>query len=284
MTLRVNTNQATDPQAPLGPSPSIWCTCPVSELMVPTSNIGWFKREDWERKIQLATMVTTVNENGYYPFLDGGSTIIGNTATTISAATNGLRNYLAFTGDAGDNDQASLMYSGMTSTPTGIINIDTNFGKMWFECIVNPTVLTTAGLNMLVGLRDITATANNDMADDGADIADIDFVGFAYLHDNDANLDCIYQTTGSAFATVADGVGTLTAGLPTVAAAWCRLGLTYEANVVSYFINGVKVGSVDIRTAGFPNGQVLTPFWLLKNDGGVAYVLNVGWWQAAQLY
>jgi hypothetical protein len=284
MSLRVNPHQATDPQAPLGPSPAIWADCPVLDLMTPTQNMGWFIREGWERVQQRATMVTTQNSNGYYPFLDGGSTITGNTTTTISAATNGLRNYLSFTGDAGDDDQASLQYAGMTDTPTGIIDIDTGHGKMWFETIISTTLVTDGGFTMLAGLRDITATANTDMADSELDIADIDFVGFAVWHDDGNSLDAIYQTTGSAFGTVTANAGTLTAGAATVAGAWCRLGITFEDPMVHYWINGAKVGSVNIATAGFPNGEVLTPFWLVKNGDAVAYVLNTGWWQAAQLY
>ena len=278
MSLRANVHQATDPQAPLGPSPSVWADCPVLELMNPVANMGWFIRENWEHRIQLATMVTTVNENGYYPLLSAASTIVGNTTAVITPANNGVRNYLRFYGDNADNLAAGLQYAGMTSTPTGIINIDDVYGKMWFETIVRPATVVTGELNLLVGLRDITASTVADMADDATDIADITFVGFTVWQDDGDSLDAIYQTAGSAFGTVAANAGTLTL------ATWTRLGITYEHPTVSYFINGAKVGTVDIHTAGFPNGVVLTPEWFFKKGAAVVQTNDVGWWQAAQLY
>ena len=271
---------ATDPVAPLSPSPSIWGSCPVESLMLDPS-VGTYIFERWDRVQQRATMVTTQNSNGYYPLLDTGSTITGSTATTpTTKATWGVRDYMILSGDGTDNDQTSMMYSGMTDTPTGLAVLDTGYGKMWYETVVTVTsVVTNAYPNILVGLRDITATANEDMSDAGTDIADIDYVGYAVWQDDGDALDAIYQTTGSAFATVKATAGTL------VASTWVRLGITFDDPTVTYWVDGANVGTVDINTSGFPDGEALTPFWLAKvGTSGTATTMNVGWWRFAQLF
>jgi len=269
---------ASNPDAPLAPSPSIWGTCPVRELQEDPGR-GIFIHENWEQKIQRSSMVTTENANGYYPLLSASCTAVGNTTKTMTTAANkGLGNYMILTTDGSDNLAAGLQYAGMTDTPTGIAVMDKGYGKMWYECLVSVSNVTSGTINALIGLRDITACAVTDMANGGADIADIDFVGFALLHDDGNGPDCIYQTTGSAFATVKDAADTITAS------EWVRYGITYSDPYCTYYINGVPVARVDSNTTGFPNGQVLTPEWFVKDDTTTALVMNVGWWRFAQLY
>lgn len=261
-----------------GPTKGVWADAPVLAVIEDPS-LGLYIHEDWERKIQLATMVTTANENGYYPLLSAGCTAIGNTTTAMTTASaRGVRNYMILTTDGTNNLACGLQYAGMTSTPAGIAVMDTGYGRMWYESIVSVSNVTTANLNALIGLRDITASVVTDMANEGADIADIDFVGFAVLHDDGDGPDCIYQTTGSAFATVKSAAATL------ATSTWFKFGITFSDPYVTYFINGVNVGQVDINTAGFPDGEVLTPYWFIKDDDAVAMTMNVGWWRFLQLY
>jgi len=289
MTLRVNTSQATDPQCPLGPSPSIWCTCPVSELLVPTSNIGWFKREDWSNG-DFAAMTTVTPYKGYNCILDAGATIIPlQSAVRGTPATNGILAQLSMTLDATHDDTVGLQYWGPFVTSGSPLLVMKQHGTpMWFETIFRTETVVTGTNGLLIGLKDETVLAEGAIADGGAGIVSNDFVGFVVWADDGDSVDAIYQTAAGTPQTAKADCATITATTDATSLAlsgWHRYGITFDGiRTATYYVDGVVVATADILASGFPDGEEMSPVWVAKDNLGEAQVKAIGWWQAAQLY
>lgn len=195
---------------------------------------------------------------------------------TIATAMGGVAR-IAITGD--DNEQATFQFGDAASaalrfggtTPTG--------GRAWFEARVRSSSVTNNVLGMFLGVaEENSAGAADFIADDGADIADKDVIGYMVFNDDGDSVDFIYQTAGSAFGTHQAGITSLTADT------WIKLGFEFDGNDKIYpYIDGVKWDTpLDIDTTGVPDGEEMCPILSVKVSSDAALNVDIDWWAFAQ--
>jgi hypothetical protein len=266
------------PEAAMGPSPGVWANCPVLDIMADPA-IGMHIYEDWRKMSQVASLTNVTPAWGYYPYLEDGGTILITANTDLATVANrGIGHYVTITSDAGDNDQLGLQYFGGAGTGSPIAVMKAGGARMWFETAIRIDTITNGVANVFIGLSDETACANNMIADGGADISDIDVVGFAILHDDGDAFDAIYQTTGSAFVTAKDAAATI------ALSTWAKLGLESDGKNCIWYLNGSEVAKAALTATGFPDGEELLPLWTVKDDTTTAINMDIGWWRFAKLY
>jgi len=262
----------------LGPSPAIWATCPVDQLIV-DPGAGWYYMENWFDRTHSYSEGTAAN--GYLTYQDTGVTITGQVLTETqlnSSSYAGLIGYIQIAGADADNDEGSIQACNGTSN---LFCIDKGRGRAWFETIVRfPNI---DQVSFFIGLADQAAAAADFMTDDtGAIASDEDVIGFRTLVADADGLDAVYQTASGSEAVVKEAAATLEASTTT---GWYRLGITFDGDsTVYYWVNGDCVGSVDCETSGFPDGVAMAPFWALKASVASEKKLDIGWWRGAQMW
>lgn len=173
-----------------------------------------------------------------------------------------------------DNEQGLIGFGDATTAP---LVMSSSTGECMFEARVRSSSVTNDVLGMFVGLAEEGSCAADFIADDGADIADKDVVGFIVLNDDGDALDAIYQTSGSAFGTALASCGSLTA------ATWVKLGLYFDGDDTCYwYVNGTVVKSLSVSTTGFPDGEELNPILAVKVSSNAALNVDMDWWAFAQ--
>lgn len=177
-----------------------------------------------------------------------------------------------------DNEEASLQICGETSAPF-VIPADSATGKkLWFECEIKKSVITTTYGGFFVGLASEGAMVADFMADAGADFSDVDILGF-WNDETDATyagakVNVVTQKTGAAFDTIISAAEILAADTYT------RLGFIYDPKAnkkrrITFFVNGkglstyVGEDSGDATvylgdTTNFPGGEEMGPGVAIK--------------------
>ena len=269
---------ATPGGAPLAPSPSVWGDSPVAALLADPS-LGWYRMENWNDRTHSYSSATAAN--GYLTYQDTGVTIAGLVLTETqlnAAAYRGLIGALQIAGADADNDEGSIQACNGTSN---LFCIDKGRGRAWFETIVR--VQDVDQVSYFVGICDQAAAAADFMTDDtGAIASDEDLIGFRTLVATPTELDAICQTASATLVEPNDNCATLAASTTT---GWRRLGITFNGDkTVTYWVDGVNVGTADCEAAGFPDGVAMAPFWALKASVAEEKIMDVGWWRGAQLW
>ena len=259
---------------PMGPSPAIWGECPILDLLIDPTQ-GMFFHENWSKAGPFTS--ATVSQ-GYLPYFDTGGSIVP-LGTSLTSLTDGIISRMHFTTDTDQDDISALQWGagGVTN------NLDSGKGTMWFEACIQFSSITNGKIAWLVGLAEESCAADAILAVDGADIADKDFVGFMVDSADCDALDCIYQTSGSAFTL------DTTYSTALVAATNIKVGMIFNPanaqNMLHWFVNGVKIADVSVEGSGFPDGEEVSPLFAVETiDNSTAVTFDVGWWRIAQLY
>lgn len=207
------------------------------------------------------------------------SSYIDTSNTIQQAATAG--GVVELTVDATDNDSPVLQAGGGTG---GAFQITTGTaGKLWFEARVQ--VSTLAEIAVFVGLGAPNATADNGVLvdDTGALSTSLGFIGW---HAPAAASTCVFDGT----YVKASGTAQVVASdkHTAVADTWVKLGFKFDpqADTLTYYVNGVSVGSADVSAAGttnFPSAVLLSPVIAMKTGAAAAKTLRMDWWRCAQL-
>ena len=190
----------------------------------------------------------------------------GDAAATLTQAAGTLGGWIVLGPVTGSNNE-SYHQLGELGTETYLEYVDSSGFESWVEFRLNPNSVATAG-NLVFGLASEGAAAANFIDDGGADIADVDFVGFALWEAEMDSAEQIYQTTGGAFV-VNDST--------LVTASATSYGLYFDGNsTLSYYIGGTAVSTVLITAAGFPDGEELSPIIGIK-QGAADRTVSVDW-------
>jgi len=117
------------------------------------------------------------------------------------------------------------------------------------------------------------------LADDTGALADKDFCGFhAAAHATDVDVDGVYRIEGG---TAVVGADTLTEDDDNV---FNRYGFRFDGGeTITWFLNGVRIGTSTITAATFPTGEALTPIFVIKTGEAVEKQFSCEYWQCVEL-
>ncbi len=250
-----------------GPSPAIWGSCPVEQLMAGTKD-GYHFFDDFLGGPRVAAGAEGAVGGDYRGFADTGGTV---------AVGDEVGGTLVLSSD-GDNEGASFRLSNAP------FQISRSHGKLWFEARIKSSTITDTKHGIFLGLlEDVALTATVPIAADGT-LADKNFVGFHRLEGDGDAVDTVYKADGVTQVTVAADAVTL------VADTYVKLGMIYDPTnfKLTFYKNGVALA--DTKTipsaAGtdFPNdvrlGLVVA---VLNATGTTPGNSEIDWWRCAQL-
>jgi len=156
-------------------------------------------------------------------------------------------------------------------------------GAKWaWEARFKVEVITDAKATVYAGLQSNTAAlAGDQIADDGATIADGPAVGFCRFAADGDVMDFIYDETSQTTNVHDDDYVTLEADT------YVTLGMYFNGTTIQGYVNGTATGTavsaVDIAAADFPTGKVAVPTFAVKGDAADDFDFTVDWVRAAQL-
>ena len=264
-----------------GPSPIIWADATILEAMM-DPNKGFFFREEWHGKEVIATNQNAVVQDcGYLAFTDNDAATIMSRTTARTTITAGLNNE-ARNLTAGTSDQSQAVINW----PNGgvCVEMDGGMGYMAFEASVALSTITDGDIGVLVGLTEEATAADDFLADEAADIADVDFIGFMVAAGDADSALAMYQTSGGTLTTHATYATAL------VASTNYRLGIVYEPvkQVCRYYVDGVQQGTdLAIGTSGFPDGEEMAVTFACQAPDGATpttVYMTINWWQVGQVF
>ena len=251
-----------------GLTTSLWADCPIDSIRAGTipGIIVEPPLESYE------STATTVENMCGVPTFEGNCTVSG-----VAAAGGGV----ALFGTT-DNEEASLAICGETSAPFVIPADSADGKKLWFECEIKKSIITTTKAGFFVGLASEGAAVADFMADGGADFSDVDLLGF-WNDETDATYAgaevlAVTQKTSAAFDTIIEAVEVLEADTYT------RLGFKYDPKAVDtqkikFYVNGAQQSTYVGENSGdatvylgdttnFPGGEEMGPVVAIKMAAG----------------
>jgi hypothetical protein len=229
--------------------------------MLSDPGLGYLVFDDF---VQVPTLVTNVANGAaqvgsYNTFLSDGSRIFG-TAEAGGAA------FL----DSSDGNEAAVLSNG--GTP---FNLATGQKKMWFEARVKVGTISNNKNGVFVGLFSDTApSATVPITAAGAMAAD-DFVGFHRVEGDGDKFDLVHGD-GTASTLTADAI-TL------VADTYVKVGMVFEADVITFYENGVSKGTLAVGATQYPDSETLGPMIAILGAATEATGVTIDWWRCAQL-
>jgi len=198
------------------------------------------------------------------------------TAALVSAeATTGLGGVVALTAANNDNDFAQIK---VTSTNTGApFKLTASSGKkLWFAARVYPSSIATDA-SYYVGLFNPGTTeiqADNTGAMHASTL--IDGIYLRTLCATPTEID-IAVAKNSTETEAKGAAGTL-------AVAWTVLGFYFDgAETLSFYQDGVLIGSADMDATNMPDDQGLTPALAVKSGTTTSFALNCDWIKCVQV-
>jgi len=262
ITLEAGATLKTEDGTPAGAglSPLIWSDCPRLQ-MLSDPTLGHFVGDDFVKTN--AKWFTTAEEY----VLSGAN----GTLTHLAGDPNGV---LLATAPGTDEDESYVnLNSGV-----GVLKLDAT-KDWWFETRVKINQIATAQ-GVFVGLICDSITMGADFMTDANMILKVqDVLGFQIIHAADAAAvwRSIMILNGGALATN-------NAALATASTGWVKLGMKCVSDVITYYVNGVADSiTVTSGTANYPLDHYVVPAFATKCGTGVANILSVDWWYAAQL-
>jgi len=208
-----------------------------------------------------------VAEGGVYNYDESDD----NAALTISTTAPNGELGLVIASD--DNEELTM------NTVAPLCKIDGNTGKVFFEARIKTSAITDDNA-LFCGLGLIISAGNAIYQDDdtAALAAAVSFVGFRSLCADGDGLDAVYKTASGSEGVVLELAHTL------VADTYVKVGLTFDGKVggtITYFVNGVAVGTVTEDTSGFPDNVNLAFVMGNKVGANAALTTTIDWVKVA---
>ena len=255
-----------------GPSPALWASCPVADMLV-DPNVGYHFFDDFLNFSGSAT-----DSLGWDIYID-----TSNTVTQVATEVGGV---IRLETDATDNDAPIITSGGGTGVLGKIVS---GTGKdLWFEARVRVSSAALSEMAIFVGMTEEGLAANDGLISDNPDtdiatvMADKDYIGFANFTNAAPVFAACYKKSGGTDQVVDSDVHTI--ALDT----WVKLGFRFDVanDKLTYYVNGVEQASFDVGDAGttnFPSGEELAITIGFKNGAATAKKLDVDWVRFAQL-
>lgn len=244
-----------------GLSPDIWDDCPIANMQVdPTLGIYVF------------------DDFAVAPVLTGWPYKITGTNGTFTALAGQMYGVARAATAGADNDECEV---ACNNNVAGIIKADATH-NWWFEARIAIKQITVAQ-GIFVGLAEEAAVADDFLATNTMDLADVDLIGFHYIAATDIApvvRTVIQLNGGGTYAVVQTGILTAAAGT------YVKLGMKTVSGRTYFYVNGAPLTSSALNTAtNYPLNQVMNRTLAVKS-GDVAATTNyvdIDWWAAAQL-
>jgi hypothetical protein len=240
------------------PSKKLWQGCPAAQIEAMRSINGWGFFEDFT-KFSTADIATTEVHNGFYWFLDAGSTVTD-----------------------GDEVGGSIVLTEATSNESvgmqqqvAPFQIDTtNAYPLWFECRFKTSSIADDTGSIVAGLMHNTAISEVIPVTAGGIISDNDFVGWHCLEsDGDA--------ASTSYKNGAATLGTTTGQATLVANTYIKLGFHFDGTQLVWYVDGEPLTtgvltSTTLELAAFPNDARLGVVFLVAS-GTSARTAEIDW-------
>lgn len=266
------------------PSPAIWGTCPVLEL-IENPGRGIYFYDDF-RSMPIAPTLTTQIAFGarYKAYAASGCTIAPVTAINSVETMNGA---LEITMDT-DNDEASI---ADTYPSVYITGSNTTSGKLWFECCYQQSAIVTNLASTFFGLAEtdlFTLAANVPNNSGDAIDASGAILGFRIEEDGLGVVDTVVSDRATSFTNIGDTeAGTLAAYTDR------KFGFVYDpdktSDCITFYANNVACATKYTRTQVLATTNLkanpLGLIWSVAADSaGTTFKSYMKWWRLAQLF
>lgn len=269
-------NLATDSSG-TEPSPAIWDRISIGDIL--KGKLKFF-REDFNA-FGLTTAVSSNvgryhGQQLWYSYESAAADIV----TQLATDANGV----AQCSIAATSNNEQWLQGGNSTSVMFVPKTTANGGRsIFFECRINKSVLTG---NAFFGLAEEGSAADNFIADDGASLADKDYIGFLVLEGAPTVVRLVYHKASGTMTNIAATFHTL------VANEFVKLGFVIDMEEydlrkrIKSYLNGVEQASVLTNTlyentTDFPTGEEMSPIWGGKNVGE-ANIVRADWIQCAQ--
>jgi hypothetical protein len=267
-------------------SRTLWRDCPWDQLLSGEKDgIAFF--DDFNSLPLAPTLTTQIGFGQYKGFATSGATIT-QIGVINSVALGG--GYLDLHHNA-DADSASLAQAYPSYMLTGLTS---NSAKLWFECRIACKSLLASRNSFFVGLGEVNlftlATAVPFTADTAAFSNAGAVIGFYKLmaQTTAGQINTVYTDRATGFTTLGTGEALLPAAFGFV-----KLGMIYDpqnkdGNVVSFFANGVKLGTSLTATqlTATTNLKANALGLMIADVAGSSVSTDetyLDWWRCAQL-
>lgn len=263
----------------------LWKNFPAGEIFVRgDSNEGvGCKLDPSAAPYAAASSTNTIAGTGVRAFTDATETISGLTKAQYSGG-QGVRML-----GSSDNGAAELQWGG-GGEPFVISDTAADVKELCFEVHFRTNTITANDLGFFIGLATAQTLDGDFIADNGADVADLDMVGLWHGHADTTGVDVIYQKTGGALTVH-------TADFATIAVdTWYIFGMRYvptNGKIDLYWGPGDRSTSVakdaspilatDIDDATFPDGEGLCPTIAVKAGSATDDYLDIRTFACAQV-
>jgi len=221
-------------------------------------------------KSSLLSAATTVNIDGWYPYIEAGGTFVdgaeAGSTIVITEATN--------------NESI-----GIRQSYPGFQIDTTNALKLAFECRFKVSSIAANVGGIFIGLFDATALTTLIPITATADtLSAHNFIGFNLLESDGSSITTTYQADGGA-------VQATTGQYTLVAATYKKVGFYFDGDALTWYDNGIKLAAGNLTRddigaaadpATFPNDVMLGPCISMK-QGATARTIEVDWIACAQL-
>lgn len=235
-----------------GPTPEIWHDAPTIPQMLENPAIGYFINDDFMQFVEAT-----------------GGWVAGGTNATCVVPADEVGGVIRVGSTGADNDEGYLT-SG--NNEGGCCKIYTTAPKkLWFEARVRTTSVTDQGL--FIGLSEEALAAADTLANDSANLAAKDFVGFHADTAAPTILDAVWRISTAAAQVHKASAQVLVAGT------WYKLGFTFDGTILEYYVDGVQVGTdLTVSTAtSFPDGEELAVLIGVHDGAGAAKSIDIDW-------
>ncbi len=239
-----------------GPNPAsgMWANCPSLAYSDISSLYQW--TEDF--------MQLVIDDSSSDPL---GWTVLVEDSGSAVLKTGEFGGVLYLVTDGTDNDQVGMQI-GTDASGTVAEITDSSGLELWYECRVKPTISTECAV--FIGLAEENV-ATDLIADGGAaSYADKDMIGFGLGTDANDEWDFVYRK--------ASGLKVTNANVATNANDWHVFGFHFNgASVLTPYVDGTAITTVDTSAATFPSGEELSPIVTIKTGTGATKGVNVDW-------
>lgn len=271
------------------PSPAIWGEVPWLDFQEsnqlttgPGGPGGIHFWDDFVDYPLIGTQTTQIGHGRYKVFNTGSGVVAGvSTVNSVELAGGILRNNVDT-----DNDSGSL---AMAYTPFLMTGANTTSGRLWFECRVAWSPITTNGLGWFVGLAETDQwTLATGVPFNGGDAItnSASAIGFRKPEDDTTTYDTVYSDRATSFTAIGDADGT-----GYTAYTWVKLGMTYDpqrsSDCIRFYVNNQQLTNVMSRTTltGLTNLKAngLGFLWaIIADSSGTSGEMFMDWVRIAQ--